>query len=149
VRITGGLILIVLGISSLLSGGCQVVGGTADMPGGIWAAAKLSEEFEAYGQPSDHALRRQLKARSTGYGLLASGIVVTMGGACCLIAGILFFIGRAKWFVLTAAGLGVAGELTCWIAVGFDLVGPIKIVLYVLAGIGGLRLGWGRSQVPS
>jgi hypothetical protein len=140
-RIAGGVLLLVVGLWSLIGGGCSVfVGGAASKLSG--AAAEMAKE--AAKDPNvkvkvdEDALA---KAGSTGSGALVSGIVILVGGLLCIIAGIMFFLNKGKMFGFLAPGVGIIGEILFFVMVAFNVVGLIKILILGFAAFAATKIG--------
>lgn len=130
-RVVAGIVLLAVGISSLLTGGCELVGGSAKSEAG-----ELARALERDGRSIDADIRKQLAmAGASGTGLIVSGAVMALGGALSIVGAVLLLAGRARWLAFTAAGLGVVGELLYWILVAFYPLALIKIGLYVIAAL--------------
>lgn len=148
-RIAGGVILLIVGLWSLVGGGCSVVGGK--MVGGMAdGAAKLSGELQkaaaGAGATVDNKAAAEAaaaleKASSAGSGLMISGVVILLGGIIAIIAGIMFFMNKGKMFGFIAAGIGILGEIVFFATVGFGIAGVLKILLLGFAGFAGTKVG--------
>ncbi len=151
-RIAGGIVLLVIGLWSMVGGGCSVIGGQA--AGAIGRGADgLSAELSKASGASSSKLDREAAAaaaslRSAGTGYTVSGIIIIAGGLLSLIAGILALVNKGKGFCLLAPAVGVIGEITAFAMVGFGVVGALKIAIYVFGLIGMLKVGAPRGERP-
>lgn len=151
-RIAGGIVLLVIGLWSMVGGGCSVIGGQA--AGAIGKGADgLSAELAKAAGTSSSALDREAAAaaaslRSAGKGYTVSGIIIIAGGLLSMIAGILALVNKGKGFCLLAPAVGVIGEITAFVMLGFGVVGALKIAIYVFGLIGMLKVGAPRGERP-
>jgi hypothetical protein len=145
-RIAGGVLLLIVGLWSLIGGGCSVfVGGAASKVSG--AAAEMSAKLatEAGAKMDDEAKKAladaQAKAGSLGSGVLISGIVILVGGILCIIAGIMFFVNKGKAFGFLAPGVGIIGEIIFFVLVAFNIIGLIKILILAFTAFAATKVG--------
>lgn len=145
-RIAGGVLLLIVGLWSLVGGGCSVfVGGAASKVSGAAAemSAKLAAETGAKMDPeAKKALEEaQAKAGSMGSGVLVAGIVILVGGILCIVAGIMFFVNKGKMFGFLAPGVGIIGEILFFVLVAFNIIGLIKILILGFAAFAATKIG--------
>ena len=130
-RVIGGLVMLVVGMSSLTTGGCEVVAGSASP-----SAPGLVRAFETDGRAMDPEVRKQLTvADAAGPAVLVSGVLVTLAGALAAVAGVLLLLNRGRRWVLVASGFGVLAEILHWVLVAFYVFGLIKIVCYAFVAL--------------
>lgn len=144
-RIAGGIILLVFGLWSLVGGGCSILGGGLMSKAGDLQAAAQEAAKEAGSNVkvtmTDEQKKALADAGSTGTGLFVSGIVSTIGGLLCIIAGIMFFVNKGKMLGFLAPGVGIIGEILFIVMVTFSIVGVIKILAYAFAAFAATKIG--------
>lgn len=145
-RIAGGVLLLIVGLWSLVGGGCSVLfGGAASKLSG--AAAEMSAKVAAEsGAKMDPEAKKAMeegmaKASSMGSGALISGIVILAGGILCIIAGIMFFLNKGKAFGFLAPGVGIIGEILFFALAAFNVVGLIKILILAFTAFAATKIG--------
>ncbi|MCA9671511.1 MAG: hypothetical protein KC503_38200 [Myxococcales bacterium] len=142
-RIAGGVILLIVGLWSLVGGGCSVIGGKAvgDAQKLGSAMSRLAKSSGAKVRMSRQARRALAKASNMGQGLFISGIVILAGGILCIIAGIMFFVNKGKMFGFLAPGVGIIGEVVFFAMVVFNIGGLIKIILLGFSAFAATKIG--------
>ena len=148
-RIAGGVILLVVGLWSLVGGGCSLVGGK--MVGGMAdGASKFSGELAKAAQQAGaqvdqkaaaEAAAQLAKAGSAGTGLMVSGVVILLGGILCIVAGIMFFMNKGKMLGFVGPGVGILGEIIFFAMVAFNIGGLIKLLLLGFSGFAATKIG--------
>lgn len=133
-RIAGGVVMLLVGLWSLLGGGCSVVAGAT--------MSSFSEEFSkkpspGAGQEQQDAFR---KLGSTLRGLLISGIVILVAGLLCNVTGVLLFFNRGRALGLVGAGLGIVGEVLFFALVAFNVIGLVKVAAFAFGGFCATRV---------
>lgn len=146
-RIAGGIIFLLVGLWSLVGGGCSLTAGTV-MKGGSAAAAKLQTELAKAAKTSGtnvkmnkEAMKNLKKAGGMGTGFLVSGIVILLAGILCIIAGIMLFLNKGKMLAFVAGGLGILGEVIFIVMLAFGIGAIIKIVLYAFGAFAATSVG--------
>jgi hypothetical protein len=144
-RIAGGVLLLLVGLWSLVGGGCSLIGGAAVGQVGKMgnAAAELAK---ASGGKVDAKAQAELdkalaQGKSVGSGLLVSGIVILLAGILCIVGGIMFFVNKAKAFGFLAPAVGIIGEILFFVMVGFNIAGVIKILIYAFGAFAATKIG--------
>jgi hypothetical protein len=140
-RIAGGVLFMIVGLWSLVSGGCSLLGGGAMKAGGA-GMAKLQKEINKAAKSSGakvnkRAMKNLKKASGMGTGLMVYGIVALLASILCIIAGIMLFLNKGKMLAFIAGGLGILGEVIFFAMITFSILGVIKIVLYGIGAAGG------------
>lgn len=79
---------------------------------------------------------------------MAAGAVILVGGIMAIVAGILFFVNKAKVFGFVAPGVGILGEVLFFALVGFNTVGLIKILLLGFCGFAATKIGEDNQGPP-
>lgn len=146
-RIAGGIIFLLVGLWSLVGGGCSLTAGTV-MKGGSAAAAKLQTELAKAAKTSGtnvkmnkEAMKNLKKAGGMGTGFLVSGIVILLAGIFCIIAGIMLFLNKGKTLAFIAGGLGILGEVIFIVMIAFGIGAIIKIALYAFGAFAATTVG--------
>lgn len=142
-RIAGGVLFMIVGLWSLVSGGCSLLGGGAMKAGGA-GVAKLQKEMAKAAKASGakvkvnkEAMKNLKKASGMGTGLMVYGIVALLASILCIVAGIMLFLNKGKMLAFIAGGLGILGEIIFFAMITFSILGVIKIVLYGIGAAGG------------
>jgi hypothetical protein len=142
-RVSAGLLLVLVGLWSVLGGSCAAAGGHLARN-----ARQMAEQFDLRGgdeaqQELDAALDT-LAAQAKW--LIVSGAVIAVGGVLCLVAGILFFLGRARTLAPVGCGVALLGELSFWVLVSFNWAGLIKLPIYGFAIFAARQVGRGQDD---
>ncbi len=145
-RIAGGVLFMIVGLWSLVSGGCSLIGGSAvsavKTGGGIAKLQQLNKAAKASGakvntKVQDEAMKNLKKAGNMGTGLIVYGIVALLASILSIIAGIMLFLNKGKMIAFIAGGVGILGEIIFFAMITFSILGVIKIVLYAIGAAGG------------
>ncbi|PIE19592.1 MAG: hypothetical protein CSA65_01615 [Proteobacteria bacterium] len=142
-RIAGGVLFMIVGLWSLVGGGCMLIGGGAMKAGGA-SLEKLNKELDKAAKQSGTSRAKlnlnkktMKKVGSAGTGMMVYGIVALLAAILCIVAGIMLFLNKGKMLAFIAGGVGILGEVV-WIAmIGFSVTCVIKIILYALGAAGG------------
>ncbi|MCB9555711.1 MAG: hypothetical protein H6707_06370 [Deltaproteobacteria bacterium] len=148
-RVAGGIILLVVGLWSLGSGGCQILGGqvASGMSEGMGKlSSELTKAAKKAGAKVDEgkaaeAAAKLAEAGSMGSGLMIAGTVTLIGGLLCIIGGILTLTSKGKMFALIAPGIGILGEIIFFAMVTFSVIGLVKIILLAVGAMGASKIG--------
>ena len=144
-RIAGGVLFMIVGLWSLVSGGCSLIGGSAVKATG-GGVAKLQSQLNKAAKASgakvntkvqEEAMKNLKKAGNMGTGLMVYGIVALLASILCIIAGIMLFLNKGKMIAFIAGGVGILGEIIFFAMITFSILGVIKIVLYAIGAAGG------------
>jgi hypothetical protein len=131
-RIAGGVVMLLVGLWSLLGGGCSVVAGAT--------MSSLSEELSKPSEADQEQQESFRKLGSTLRGLLISGIVILVAGLLCNVSGVLLFLNHGKVLGLVAAGLGIIGEVLFFTLIAFNVIGLVKVAAYAFGGFCATRV---------
>jgi hypothetical protein len=144
-RIAGGVIVLLVGIWSLVGGGCATTAGCAANKmasvGAEMAKAAQKEGAQVDDKTMDKAMSEVGKAGATVKAMFIPGIVILVAGILCIIAGIMFFVNKAKILGFLAPGVGIIGEILFIVMVGFGIGAIIKIVLYAFGAFAATKIG--------
>jgi hypothetical protein len=153
-RIAGGVLLLLIGVFSLAEGGCVAIGCHAVGAIGKAASSALGAAGSAASKnlTADDIKKAGEAARAdlekTGAGLKAAvgniawiSIVIRIAGLLCLVAGILFFVNKAKMFGFLAPAVGIIAEILLFVMMAFTIVGLVKILIYAFGLIAATKVG--------
>ena len=133
-RIAGGVLLFIVGLWSMVGGGCSLFVGGAASHGADMAAqvsAELAAETGATMDPEAQEAFQQAQTTAGSVGSLAlvAGAVILVGGILCFVAGILFLVNKARIFGFIAPGVGILGEILFFALLAFNILGLVKILI--------------------
>ena len=146
-RVSAGLLLVLVGLWSVLGGSCAAAGGHLAQN-----ARQMAEQLDLRGgDEAQHGLDAELDAAlddlaAQAKWLIVSGAVIAVGGVLCLVAGILFFLGRARILAPVGCGVGLLGELLFWVLVSFNWAGLIKLPIYGFAIFAARQVARGQGE---
>lgn len=138
-RISGGVVMLLVGLWSAAGGSCTMLAGHA--------LDEYSEEFvRALPDSGTTGETRQAlqKLAASAPALVASGSVIFASGLLCLIAAGLFFFDRGRAIGLVAASLGVVGEGLYLATVALNVAAAVKIACLGFGAFCALRVGHPR-----
>lgn len=154
IRIAGGVLLLLVGLTSLLEGGCvaiscHAVGAVSGAMDG--AVVHMQRAIESKNiKPKDlkkvepqqirdlESAAGKLESRKSG--ITMASVIIRLGGLLCVISGILFFLNRAKLLGFIAPGIGIVGELVLFVVLSFNVFGLLKILMYGFGAFAATKL---------
>lgn len=146
-RIAGGVLLLLVGLTSLVEGGCVAVGcmAASKLGSAIGDAATALQNKNVKPEDLKNVGSEQIKdlekmSQSAGSIGIAS-IIIRLGGLLCIVAGILFFVNKAKIFGMIAPCVGIVGEILLFVMLAFNIFGLVKILIYAFGAIAATKIG--------
>ncbi len=147
-RIAGGVLLLLIGVFSLAEGGCVAIGCHAASQlgsalSGVGSALQnknvTADDIKKAAERAGGAnLEKMAKAASS---LTYVSILIRVAGLLCLVAGILFFVNKAKIFGFIAPAVGIIAEIALMAMMAFTIVGVVKILIYAFGLIAATKVG--------
>ncbi len=147
-RIAGGVLLLLIGVFSLAEGGCVAIGCNAASQlgsalSGVGSAlqnknASADDLKRAAEQTGGANLEKMAKSAAS---LTYVSILIRVAGLLCLVAGILFFVNKARIFGFIAPGVGIVAEIALMVMMAFTAVGLVKLLVYAFGAIAATRVG--------
>jgi hypothetical protein len=150
-RIVAGVLLLLIGIFSLVEGGCVAVGcHTAAQVGSAIGAATKALDKKGTGDDIKRAaaqagLADLEKMAAKASSLTAVSLIIRVAGLLCLVAGILCFVNKAKMFNIIAPAIGILAEVVLIAMMAFTTVGLVKIIVYAIGLFGATKVGESQS----
>ena len=142
-RIAGGVLLLLVGLTSLIEGGCVAIGcQAASALGAIGAEAgkaKSLDDLKKISEAAGKDLQKGIAASASYIGV--ASIIIRVGGLLCIVAGILFFVNKAKVFGFIAPAVGIVGEILLFVFLAFNIFGLVKILIYAFGAIAATKVG--------
>jgi len=153
-RIAGGVLVLLIGILSLVEGGCIAVGchaaskisqamGTAGLEaaGALGGKATTPEEAKKLlaGAAAQLADAEKLAKSANTIGNIS--LVIRLAGLLCIVAGILFFVNKGKIFGFIAPGVGILAEIALIAVMAFTTMGLVKILVYAFGIFAATKIG--------
>jgi len=146
-RIAGGVLLLLVGLTSLVEGGCVAVGchAASKMGAALGDMGKALQNKNVKPEDLKNVGAEQIKdlekmSQSAG-GITIASIIIRVGGLLCIVAGILFFVNKAKIFGFIAPAVGIIGEIALFIVLAFNIFGLVKILIYAFGAFAATKVG--------
>jgi hypothetical protein len=144
-RIAAGVILCVVGVWSIFGGcGTYAAAKLGDAAGGLAdVAAKLQEAAK---QAGAKVTKSEIKVNVPNTGKLKIvGIVTMVAGLLAILAGVMFFINKAKILGFLAPGVGIVAEVLSILFIGFHVVTLVKILILGFCGFAATKIGAAKA----
>ena len=159
-RVAGGVLFLLVGLWSLVGGGCTAFAGGA-MSAVRSGAVSLSDEINKAAkksgtQANEKALadiKAQMDKAPSGAAFMIAGLAILIAGILCIVAGIMYFTNKGAKLGFVGGGVGIVSEILFAVLIGIGgatiVTTIIKVGLYVFGIIAGRSVGQPMSHPTS
>jgi len=147
-RVAGGVLLLLIGVFSLAEGGCVAIAchATSQMGSALGSMGATlrnknatAEDIKRAAESAGGANLEKIAKSAASLGWIS--IMIRVAGLMCLVAGILFFVNKAKIFGFIAPGFGIIAEILLFVMMSFTIIGLVKILIYGFGALAATKVG--------